>query len=543
MAQQSRRPEPRRELLGYEVNRARGDNEPEYDLPFGVGVFQWSVLFSLSIGSCVYALHNDSFRMTAIVMDHWCRRPARFVNISVAEWKLLAIPVDENGDYSRCTMRHPPENRSVASIVTCTSWEYDVDAYGNNIVSEWNLVCDRRWLIDLARIIYVAASVISMFLSGALADRIGRKTVVFIAVPVVVVAGAASSLPTDFHAFVAVRTLVSASTSALIPPLVSLLCEVSPKERIPVYCILPWLFSFLLVRVAFLAAMYLKGGWAVCQLLLMVPTCLLVLLYYTIDESMEWLLARGHAKHAERAALRAARCNGVPYGRCRESFARLLSSRGADAFTKTAGVWDLCSSRFRTRTFLLAYSWTAVTCSYYALVFNDGVPVSRSPLYIPSFGYIRVLSTSGIVFSVASATLTSIYADQETFTSDCLVVVMRIAGNVSILFLFVLGVCAYPVALHSIGVGFGLAWARLGVILYQVTQWHPVGRRVDVLLTLATILMALFAVAMVFLPKHADWKRRRQTVAPASLAALTGDNLRRAMRETLAPLPKTVPAH
>ncbi|XP_065298285.1 solute carrier family 22 member 20-like [Dermacentor albipictus] len=559
MAEQPRWQEPRRELLGFEVNRAQGDKEPKCDLPFGVGAFQWLVLFSLSVGCCVYAMHNVSFLMTAVVMDHWCQRPARFLNISVAEWKSLAIPVDENGNYSRCTMRHPPENGSSAVIIACTSWEYDMDAYGNNIVSEWNLVCGRRWLLNLAGFIYAAASAVSLPVSGALADRLGRKIVVFIAVPVVGVAGAASSLPTNFHSFVAVRTLVSASTSALIPPLISLLYEASPKEKMPFYSILPWLFSFLLVRVAFMAAVRIRGGWAVSQLVLMVPTCLLMLLYYTVDDSMEWHLAHGHAKHAKRAALRAARCNGVPWGRCRESFARLLSSRSADTFTKKAGVWDLFSSCFRTRTFLLAYSWAAATCCYSALVFNDGVPVSHAvtatgvvasavavgvaALCIPRFGYIRVLSTSGLVFSATSAILTSMYNDQETLTIDVLVVAMRMAGNVAMLFLFSPGIYAYPVTLHSSGIGFGFACSRLGGILYQMAQWHPVGRRAHVLLTLAAILMALFAVAMVFLPKEANWKLKCQTVACASVAALTGDDLRRAMRETLLPLPKTASAH
>ncbi|KAH6940302.1 hypothetical protein HPB50_026594 [Hyalomma asiaticum] len=63
----------------------------------------------------VYTLHNDSFRVTAAMMDHWCRRPAQFANISVADWKSMVIPIDENGEYSRCTMRQPPENRTYRS--------------------------------------------------------------------------------------------------------------------------------------------------------------------------------------------------------------------------------------------------------------------------------------------------------------------------------------------------------------------------------------------------------------------------------------------
>ncbi|KAK8767572.1 hypothetical protein V5799_005648 [Amblyomma americanum] len=203
--------------------------------PYGVGAFQLLALFSLTIAGGAFLLHNESFRLTAVAMDHWCRRPPNFTNVSVAKWKHIAIPMDENGQHSHCTVRDPPDGGSMARVVPCTSWEYDHGTYGHNIVSEWNLVCERRWLIDLAKMIYSASAMISLPLLGALADRVGRKPVIFIAVPVVLAAGGAVNLPINFPTFVAVRAIVSISTSALVPPLLSLVYEVSPVEKIPAY--------------------------------------------------------------------------------------------------------------------------------------------------------------------------------------------------------------------------------------------------------------------------------------------------------------------
>ncbi|KAK8774893.1 hypothetical protein V5799_010574 [Amblyomma americanum] len=115
-------------------------------------------------------------------------------------------------------MRDSPDASYAPKVVPCTSWEFDMDKYGNNIVSQWNLVCDRRWLIDVARLVYSATCIISLPVSGVFADRVGRKTVIFITVPVVLVAGVGSSVPNDFQFFVAVRAIVSAATGALLPP-------------------------------------------------------------------------------------------------------------------------------------------------------------------------------------------------------------------------------------------------------------------------------------------------------------------------------------
>ncbi|XP_065295457.1 beta-alanine transporter-like [Dermacentor albipictus] len=200
-------------------------------VPYGYGAYQMLHVFGAVIVVYSYGLHYESFRLTAGVMDHWCRRPDSMKNLSVDEWKQLAIPVDERGEHSHCTMRDPPDGGHAARIVPCASWEFDLDQYGNNIVSHWNLVCDRRWLIDVARLVYAAASIATLPAVGALADSVGRKAVLFFTVPVVLISGAASAMPNDFQFFVGVRAVVSASTSALVVPVYGMVYELSPSEK------------------------------------------------------------------------------------------------------------------------------------------------------------------------------------------------------------------------------------------------------------------------------------------------------------------------
>ncbi|KAH9370319.1 hypothetical protein HPB48_007344 [Haemaphysalis longicornis] len=107
-------------------------------------------------------------------MDHWCRPPEAFNNLSVDGLADAGHPARMDGSRSQCTRREPPDAGSRARIVPCEAWEFDLNRYGNNIISEWRLVCDKRWLIELAVMTYMTASAVALPLAGLLADRVGR---------------------------------------------------------------------------------------------------------------------------------------------------------------------------------------------------------------------------------------------------------------------------------------------------------------------------------------------------------------------------------
>ncbi|KAL1425087.1 hypothetical protein MTO96_019443 [Rhipicephalus appendiculatus] len=321
-----------------------------------------------------YMLHSELFLLTAGVMDHWCRRPDSFTNLSVDEWKELAIPVDKNGEYSHCTIREPPDGGTKARVVRCSSWEYNYTQYGNNIVSAWNLVCDRLWLIDFARLVYAAACVIPMAAAILFADSIGRRTALFVTIPVVLISGVARAMPNDLQFFMIVRAIVSASTSALVPPAVALAADVSTTDKFPAYAVAISLLSSIIMPVRMFATHLAKTGWVAVQLILMIPTCLLVVLYFTVIESPMWLLATGNVKEAERVALRAAKINNTSAEVCHELMARQIADLRERGW-QTVESSGLCSGRLRTCTVLMCCMWSALCFGYDTFVTKDGIPV------------------------------------------------------------------------------------------------------------------------------------------------------------------------
>ncbi|KAH7962743.1 solute carrier family 22 member 7 [Rhipicephalus sanguineus] len=525
----------------------------ETQLPFGDGAFQLMNVFSAAIVLGNYLLHSEIFLLTAGVMDHWCRRPDSFANLSVDEWKQLAIPVDKNGEYSQCTIREPPDGGTEARVVRCTSWEYDYTQYGNNIVSAWNLVCDRLWLIDFARIVYAAASVIPLAASASFADSIGRRTAIFITIPVVLISAVASAVPNDLQFFMIVRAVVSASTSVLVPPAITLVTDASTIDKFPAYVVAVSLLSFILMPVTVLAAHLARTGWVAVQLILMIPTCLLMLLYYTVIESPIWLLATGHMKEAERVALRAAKMNNVSADVCHELMARQITDLRARGWL-TAESSGLCSGRLRTRTVLMCCMSTALCFGFDTFVTKDGIPtgdvaaslsfalsavacVTTIP-FVKHFGLRNAVVGSALGFAVTLTALAgTTYGGGGQTLNDSLVVPMKAAGNVCFTFFIVMSLKSLPVVTRCRGAAAVVASSRFGDTLARLTPRLFGDQSIAMGLAISGALMSLFVIGAELFPFDSDYWMR-QHLSHESSSRRPSEGTKRAMRDTLVPLPK-----
>ncbi|KAL1433554.1 hypothetical protein MTO96_012388 [Rhipicephalus appendiculatus] len=177
---------------------------------FGHGPFQKRMLWIVLLGT--FMAHGQTLLVPLVTsdVDHWCKPPDGF-NISAAEWKRIAIPMETDGRFSRCRVYDrckPPaehdtsvnhqdidavtpaaelwysrcftdqdQDNNSTLAVPCEAWDYDPNTAESSAISTWNMVCDRR----LMRLVLVSmqsfGSVVGLFLVGAFADFIGRKTV------------------------------------------------------------------------------------------------------------------------------------------------------------------------------------------------------------------------------------------------------------------------------------------------------------------------------------------------------------------------------
>ncbi|KAH7966274.1 hypothetical protein HPB49_014977 [Dermacentor silvarum] len=538
------------------VNLLRGVDRDE-EVPLGDGRYQTQLLLASMLAGTTFLLHLVSFRLTTRIMDHWCRPPEAFANLSVEEWRNLATPIEEDGTRSRCMRRDPPDGGSKAYIVSCEAWDFDYAPYGNNIVSEWRLVCDRRWLIEMAVLTYMVANVIALPVAGVTADRIGRKVVINVSLAALLVAGFTTSLANSYLLFVALRIIVSVTSSSLWLVQYSVLYEVSTPARRDFYCFLSMAVASVAMPLCVLGISQLRLAWDVTHLVLMVPTTMLAAVLSTVrDESPAWLITTVNTREAERVALKATRMNNADTDYCRTWFAS-EERRAERRNCEQPSEHSILFVQLRRRFLLLCYMWSALSFSFNQVNLNDIFPIKKTiaavgilgmlPMYVMAYYFMsrygakRSCMVAMLVFSIVAVVLTAVYGGEHQMLDSVLVVILRMLANVFVVLAFVVTVQYYPVKVRCTGICVGFALGRLtGSLGEFVFRLAPKHRR-DAMIALVAIVMALSSMAMEYLPPRvpsavlvtgsiSTHSRRR--------SQLTGVEFKRSLQDLLSPLPK-----
>ncbi|XP_050046687.1 solute carrier family 22 member 7-like [Dermacentor andersoni] len=173
-------------------------------------------------------------------VDHWCKPLAGF-NISAADWKNIAIPIEAEGCFSRCRVYErckPPadhgdsaEDRKSDAVLTgadewynrcfqdindprdvpCEDWDYDVRTAEASVVSSWNMVCHQGLLPAALLGLHNAGPVV--YLAGAFVDYIGRRAMLPSSAPAVMTCTACTFAVTNYVRYAVVRFLTGAGVA------------------------------------------------------------------------------------------------------------------------------------------------------------------------------------------------------------------------------------------------------------------------------------------------------------------------------------------
>nr|XP_050033632.1 organic anion transporter 3-like [Dermacentor andersoni] len=295
----------------------------DHILIFGHGRFQWIVLLYTALAYFTTISHSMATAGLARPIDHWCRLPPEYSGIPEATWKNSNIPFEADGKTrSECLRYEPPysmteeqgaENRTV---ISCDAgWDYDKAAEADvgvySIVNQWDLVCERRWIMALLMALYMSGGVLGAAIAGISADTVGRRPVLRISIFVLALAGVTLTFSGTLAMFATLRTVISAAASSIVVTSVVILFEVTDTPHRA-------LFSTLAVAAASLTAVVygelvnqLAPSWQLAQIAYMAPTSILIAAVYWMEESPCWLLAVSNMRRAESVLCWAARVNKV----------------------------------------------------------------------------------------------------------------------------------------------------------------------------------------------------------------------------------------
>ncbi|KAJ0061494.1 hypothetical protein NL108_005354 [Boleophthalmus pectinirostris] len=353
------------------------------------GSYQWRLLILLSLTIVPNGFTGLSIVFLADTPSHRCHIPAE-ANLSAA-WMNSSIPleVEQSRDSdaavpSRCAryklrvLREfserglEPEDVNVSRVETepcLDGWEYDTSVYTSTIITEWDLVCDDSWKNPLTTSIHYCGVLAGSFISGQLADRFGRKVVMFASIAITNVFCFLQIFSPSWPVFCALYFVIGmGKISSYVTAFVLGMEVLSPRVRTAYSTAGVCLFFAAGYMLMPLAAFFLRD-WKSLLLGLTLPSLALVPLWWYIPESPRWLLSQGRTEEAELVIKNAAKINkkDIP-----EIIFKSLQAGPLSEKKNTS--YNICAllrwGSLRWLSLTLWIIWNSVTIAYFALSLN-----------------------------------------------------------------------------------------------------------------------------------------------------------------------------
>ncbi|XP_030368629.1 solute carrier family 22 member 13-like isoform X2 [Strigops habroptila] len=366
------------------------------------GPFQkWLVLFTLL--PC-FTLSFHQFCQLFMVPDepHHCNTSwirAIGPNLTEEEQLNLTLPRDANGEYEQCSM-YSPVDWDLDSIVAyglnatekCSSgWVYP-SAQAPSLLTEFDLVCDRKDLNDISQSVYMLGMFLGAMIFGPLSDRIGRRPVILISIFLQGLFGVAIAFVPHFDVYMAFRCVVGASVSGITMTILSLATEwvgVSqrPKAVLTSHC------CFAIGQMILAGLSYGIHNWRLLQITGSAPVFALFFYIWVLPESARWLVIKGRIEEAKKVLQKAASINK------RTIPPELLEQLKPETQPKPGNPLDLFRKKHLLKvTLIMLCTWFVNSLVYYGLslnVTNFGLDIYLTQL---AFGAVEIPARIGCIF-------------------------------------------------------------------------------------------------------------------------------------------------
>ncbi|XP_040821611.1 solute carrier family 22 member 2 [Ochotona curzoniae] len=364
--------------------------------------FQKRTFLLLSLLSAAFTPIYVGIVFLGFTPDHHCRSPgvaelSRRCGWSPEEELNYTVPGlgEADGAFLRQCMRYEVDwnqsslscvdplaslapNRSHLPLSPCEhGWVYYMP--GSSIVTEFNLVCDHSWMLDLFQSVVNGGFFIGSMSIGYLADRFGRKLCLLVTILINASSGVLMAVSPSY-AWVLIFRLIQGlvSKASWMIGYIQITEFVGPSYRRTVGILYQVAFTFGLLVLVGVA--YALPHWRWLQLAVTLPNFCFLLYYWCIPESPRWLISQNKNAKALRIMKYIAKKNG-------KSLPTSLQSLRVDEEVSeklSPSFLDLVRTpQMRKHTLILMYNWFTGSVLYQGLIMHTGL--AGSDVYLDFF--------------------------------------------------------------------------------------------------------------------------------------------------------------
>ncbi|KAK7497284.1 hypothetical protein BaRGS_00011578 [Batillaria attramentaria] len=370
------------------------------------GLYQKRLMFLSCITACCVIMQNISPVFTIKIPKHRCKIPTypndtyELHSPDHASLVNETIPL-RNGEYSECTLYDAMESDGTENRTerACNDWVFDKSVFTATLVTELNLVCERKIYRSHSSMMIFAGKFVGAFLNSMAGDYFGRRRVYTFMMLALIGTSVGIVFVSSLPALMAFRFMAGAFTTGSYLCIYVITLEIlGTRYRRYASIASKCAISFAMLTGTLFA--YLLRDWQHFQAALASPAILLFIGYFFIPESPRWLVSKGRHEEAQKVLEVVARVNGrsLPPRFQIEAPAFMAGARAASGPKGKQGVSPL--SLFRIPRLFLRYTflyfcWILTIMTTYGLMLNVS---NMSGNIFLNFGILSAMDLFSVIF-------------------------------------------------------------------------------------------------------------------------------------------------
>lgn len=474
----------------------------EYIGHYGLWQFYWT--FLLCLFQIPTTFHIFCLVFQAANRDFWCARPAHLRSIPLELWRNLTHPNGGqcshlNAPYEQLSLQNFTDyfgsvNVSTLEQVSCNGYEFDSRIFGQTVITEFGLVCDRAQMMSIVEMCFLAGAAMGAVGSGWISDQFGRRHTLMCFALIQAVTGFLLGFVTSLELYMALRVIIGfASMSVAVVSFVLVVELVSGKYRtiIGILNILPVAISYVLAA----AIAFFTRDWRLMQFVITTPGACLLLMWYWCPESPRWLLAKGRIEELKAIIDQAARVNGfkLPSG-----YEKTLQVPDTETSGDVVSVFDLFRMKFLRTTLVMLVVWFGIVLIYFGITLHlsnlggdiylntvlagsvESIAICLSIVVVLKLG-LRVNLFLYMVVAGLSCILMNFIPDGNLWVIISLAMIVKCSVGACNAIIPTFTAYQYPTTMRNLGVGAGNFAAGVALIivpylwlLEHVDQYLPI---------------------------------------------------------------------